>query len=232
MFVVNNVYDSPGVLSGVFGWAPSVVSSYMVTKKAGFGPRRTFVHEMGHALGLEHTFKGTGHDADNPGCDELADASNGTTCGDYVADTPADPYERCGKATSGCSFPYTAPSCADANGQSYSPQMNNYMSYWPNYGCNRTTFTSGQYARMLSTIDNNSTLSGFLAPDIKSISNTTISSGVVKQAAVSSLTAGNNYILNGSVHARLVAKEVKLTENFSAQPNSSGVIVISSSVCQ
>ncbi len=232
VFVVNNVYDEPDSLSGIFGWSPGVVATYMITKKAGFGTRRTFIHEMGHALGLDHTFKGTGHDANNLGCDELADGSNGTTCGDFVQDTPADPYQRCGTTISGCSFPYTAPACKDANNQSYNPQMTNYMSYWANYDCNRTTFTTNQYTRMQDAIDNNASLSALLAPNTKTVSNATISSGFVKEAAVSSITAGPNYILNSSVKARITSSQIILVPGFVAQPNNAGIIIITPSLCQ
>lgn len=43
-------------------------------------------HEMGHVLSLFHTHHGT-FDA----CAECANGSNGYICGDYIADTPADP---------------------------------------------------------------------------------------------------------------------------------------------
>lgn len=236
VFIVHSIDGQVGN-NGTFGWAPNTPASYMVTKNAGFGTRRTFIHEMGHALGLAHTFNGTGHDPDNVGCDELVNGSNGTTCGDFVADTPADPYTRCGDAISGCTFPYTAPACKDANGASYSPQMNNYMSYWPNFGCNRTVFTAGQYTRMQSTIDNNATLSSFLATDYVDLTNTIISSGFVKQAAKLTLNAGNiggagNYTVNGSAQAAYSSSLVILKPGFTAAPNASGIVRILANNCQ
>ena len=231
------VFLVDSIVGGVFGYVTNTPSTFMVTKRIGFGPRRTFIHEMGHALGLSHTFKGTANNPADQGCAELADASNGTTCGDFVADTPADPYIRCGNAISGCTFPYTSPDCKDANNQSYNPQMHNLMSYWPNYGCDRTVFTSGQYIRMQTTIDNNTSLSSYLAPDNRVVSNATVSSGFVKEAAVIQLTAGftllgGNYTVNGSAQAAYSAGKVALIPGFTAAPGVGGVVRVMASYCQ
>jgi hypothetical protein len=49
-------------------------------------------HEMGHCLGLYHTHHGTvTEEGDSFQCPELVNGSNSSTCGDYIADTPADP---------------------------------------------------------------------------------------------------------------------------------------------
>lgn len=236
VFIVFSINGSSGG-SGTFGYAPSTPASYMVTRQAGFGPRRTFVHELGHALGLHHTFKGTGLDPDNPGCEELVDASNGTTCGDFVSDTGADPYERCGTSSlSGCTFPYTGTGCRDANNAVYSPPMTNIMSYWANYNCARTNFSAGQYQRMRNTIDNNSTLSSFLAADNLVYTNMNIPAGAIRGGAKFTIQAGNvnnagNYTVGGTVQATYSANSITLLPGFTANP-SSGVVHILASFCQ
>ncbi|MBC7934290.1 MAG: hypothetical protein H7Y86_02870 [Rhizobacter sp.] len=239
VFIVTTINGSSSN-SGVYGWSPDVPSSHMIVRSAGFGIRRTFIHEMGHALGLHHTFKGTADlDGSDAGCRELVDGSNGETCGDLVADTPADPYTRCGTGISGCTFPYTTPGCQDANAAAYAPQMNNFVSYWANYGCNRTTFTAGQYEKMRTTIDNNTTLNSYLVPfDNIVLVNDQTSSGTFTEIAKTSVIAGNfnnggNYIINGSANATLSASRVVLVPGFVAAPaNNVGITRIMPSSCQ
>ena len=109
-------------------------------------------HEMGHCLGLFHTFHGTDLIHEPIGCAELVDGSNGSTCGDFVQDTPADPVRifDCGNQSTclwNCSSSYT-----DAHGDHYNPNTHLYMSYtFPN--C-MNQHTPGQVARMFSTIAN------------------------------------------------------------------------------
>jgi hypothetical protein len=94
---------------------------------------KTFPHEMGHFLGLYHTFE-TSFGA------ELADESNCATTGDLICDTPADPG---GSNSADCQLsPYTQ----DSNGDWYVPQIGNIMSYYSdNCACG---FTTQQYDRM------------------------------------------------------------------------------------
>ncbi|KAB7730998.1 hypothetical protein F5984_09210 [Rudanella paleaurantiibacter] len=105
---------------------------------------RTVPHELGHNFNLVHTH-GTGNSSN-----ELVTRGAGANCtteGDFLCDTPADPYGRPGHSTTfgpdGCLI-YTG-TATDANGATYTPPMNNLMSY---YDPCRYEFTAGQYARM------------------------------------------------------------------------------------
>lgn len=104
----------------------------------------SLARHMGTYFGLFPTNHG-----DN--LDELVNGSNCETTGDFICDTPADPYD---KAPSG--GPYVEiglhePTClfiledTDANGEHYQPDLGNIMSpyFWCHCG-----FSRQQYIRM------------------------------------------------------------------------------------
>lgn len=131
------------------GVALSIPSKAFIIK-GGYHNTNVVVHEMGHCLGLYHTHHGTVDEAGSTDhyCSELVDGSNGDICGDYIRDTPADPY-----SWSGCT--YTG-NFTDTNGQTYHPDPTNYMCY-ANYGC-WTKFTPLQIQRMKNSILNDPVL--------------------------------------------------------------------------
>ncbi len=97
-----------------------------------------FAHELGHFFSLLHTFEGSGA--------ELVNGSNCATEGDLLCDTPADPY------VAGDPLPqYVNGECifinekTDANGEYYTPDVGNIMSY---YECGPCGFTWGQLNKM------------------------------------------------------------------------------------
>ncbi len=98
----------------------------------------TFTHEMGHFFSLPHTFEGSGT--------ELVDGSNCDTAGDGICDTPADPYVAGDPIENyidgDCNFFNTQ---TDANGDFYTPDVGNIMSY---YKCGPCGFTWGQLNKM------------------------------------------------------------------------------------
>jgi len=105
-----------------------------------------FSHEMGHSLGLQHTF---GHSTI---CDELPDFSNCDICGDYVCDTPAVPVPlNEGNYVDPDSCTLTQDFFDDWPG--YYPMATNQMEYCPEQ-C-RLVFTEEQIDRMFAVIETN-----------------------------------------------------------------------------
>lgn len=149
--VLNNVNDAvniyfAGVLTGD-GSQLNGVSSFpsanpaenrILMNNVAVGNGETLSHEMGHYWNLYHTHE------DKSGGYELVTrgaGANCTTAGDRVCDTPADP----------CCYFYNSSTCTyngttvDASGATYSPMINNLMSYYTN--C-RSQFTTGQQNRI------------------------------------------------------------------------------------
>ena len=128
-------------------------------------------HEIGHCLGLYHTFHGTSCDPSEAGVPELVNGSNALTAGDLVADTPADPSNYgVQDGTNGCYDPLTSNTYGpwnyghngncrghnDAMGKPYDPLKNNIMDYIPEtcMDMNGNGITQGQANRILSIIAN------------------------------------------------------------------------------
>jgi hypothetical protein len=151
-----------------FGLAANIPGTALVIGGNGYGANfpssHVLSHELGHCLGLYHTFHGTVTTDGAGSCPELVNESNGTTCGDFVLDTPADPayIKDCGTQSTciwNCSSSYT-----DANGAHYNPNTHLFMAYtFPN--C-MNLHTSGQVTRMFSTIANSCLLYNTLVSSI------------------------------------------------------------------
>lgn len=132
-------------------------------------------HELGHNFSLYHTFQGS-NSSSTPELVTRGPGANCTTVGDFLCDTPADPYGRNGVSTTivnGCRV-YTG-TITDPNGEPYNPQLGNIMSYYD--GCN-PQFTAGQYGRIQGGLATRQTATGY-----------TIDCAPTTVAAVSNFTA-------------------------------------------
>lgn len=107
---------------------------------------KTFLHEIGHYFGLFHTFQ----DSNNPDISkrELVTRGAGSNCvsmGDQLCDTPADPFERLPLLYAYNCSQNSPADLQDANGETFTPPVNNIMSYHQRCG---NTFTEQQYQKM------------------------------------------------------------------------------------
>lgn len=147
----NDVAASPGyfqwggVAQTIPGNALAVSYSNITLTKT------TLSHEIGHCLGLFHTHHGSILNPEGA-CFENTNESNCTTCGDFICDTPSDPYLNTAGYVNGSTCLYTGPA-------PYTPLVNNIMSYAP-YNC-ITTFTQGQFTRMEQFLSTSSTVTPY-----------------------------------------------------------------------
>ncbi len=125
--------------SYVCGYAPLPASSdYVFISGTCATNGSTVAHELGHYFGLLHTHGGSAN--------ELADGSNCATEGDLICDTPADPTLSSSNVSTACFYTGTS---VDANNMSYSPDVNNVMSY-SRKSC-RNQFSAMQYSVISNT---------------------------------------------------------------------------------
>lgn len=140
IFLVENII-TPANAGGYAGqMAPSGCNRIVIQKGSMAG---VIVHEMGHFFGLPHTWT-------DAGTDELVIRTNCYTNGDGFCDTESDPYPL-GKGGANCDF---QPGPKDANGNYYTPPVDNHMTYYS--GC-KCRFTQEQYNFMVYTFLTNGT---------------------------------------------------------------------------
>lgn len=146
-------------LPGFLGNAYHIPNTYLSMEGGvfGFTTRLSILgHEMGHCLGLYHTFETWGN-TKKENVTRSGECKNCETNGDVLCDTPADDN---GGANNACVYTGTG---VDACGISYAPLTNNIMSYY-NFCSN--TFTSEQAIRMRYFLVNNMVLNAYLVDDV------------------------------------------------------------------
>ena len=117
------------------------------------GIHSIFGHEMGHCLGLYHTFEGGNIGPESVTRTIWDVCYNCTVTGDLCCDTPAD-YPGSQDYTSGSTCTYSRSATNPCDGLQYNPSTINIMSYqpWECISLNSNAFTSNQRTRMHATI--------------------------------------------------------------------------------
>ncbi|GGZ80760.1 zinc-dependent metalloprotease [Algibacter mikhailovii] len=114
----------------------------------------SLAHEMGHIFSLVHTHGPSSSTLTT----ELVDGSNCDTDGDGICDTPADPRLSTKNTNSNCEY---IGGLTDANGDLFSPDTENIMSY-SRKAC-RSYFSTQQLARMYAFFQ--ADINGFIQSD-------------------------------------------------------------------
>lgn len=145
-----NFYLLPVNPTGYAGRASAIPGNSLVVG-SGFILTSTSPHELGHCLNLFHTH----HQLETNNCTETA--TNCSSCGDFVCDTPIDPLLSCGSNVD----PFT---CAYTGGGGFNPDTRNLMSYSCRAVC-RNRFTAEQGLRMRTSLIFDPLLSQFVTTD-------------------------------------------------------------------
>lgn len=204
------------------GNAYAIPNTFCSVATGNINSGRTTSHEVGHCLGLLHTFE--------PAFGfENINGNNCSTAGDRVCDTPSDPWAR-GACFSRSSCAYTG-TCTDGNGATnFSPPYNNIMSYWFLGGCVPTNFSGGQFARANGFIGSNagliSTVSAFNAVTGPTNYNSTY--GML--SAINALSTNGAVVCTNNCVVGMAGRKVTLNPGFRATPTT-GKITVRGNIC-
>lgn len=230
----NNACNPPCGIGGIaLGGIPG---TFFLVAKSNIGKGSTISHEMGHCLGLLHTFETvSGY--------ENINGSNATTTGDHLADTPADPYAYNGNncfsfGTNQCT--YTG-NCTDPdNATNYTPPYNNLMSYWWS-GTDVNGFyvncypdlvmTNGQFGRANSFLGSFIPLIGCSSATDVIQTGIAVSSGYYMNSAINTFTTSGSVSFSGSAKATIGGGTVYLKSGFRANPSNDGIVRIEAKPC-
>lgn len=158
IYYVNSILFSDGTNVGGYAYSPGSTQQRVLMRGAAANNGKTLSHELGHYFSLEHTFE----DSDNEvvAKRELVTRGTGKNCNttaDFICDTPADPYPVERGDVTNCV--YTSISY-DANGDIFSPDILNTMSYYSFISCGSYRLTPTQYdfIKTTATIPNRTKL--------------------------------------------------------------------------
>jgi len=209
-------------LPGYGGNAFAIPNNFCAIDRGNINVSSTISHEVGHCLGLLHTFE-------TASGEENINGSNCSTAGDRVCDTPADPLshrtEACFSFSStGCQ--YTG-SCTDPNGATnFNPPYTNIMSYLGNRNCVVSIFTGGQNTRINSFLISSALLIATISGYDNNYGPVSVNAGTSMQSAANAVNTIGAVQLGGSVRATLQARTVKVNPGFVANPSSGKIILI------
>ncbi len=222
IFIHATLMDGNENLNGSAYMIPNTYLSLRASAVMSSTNQSTTAHEMGHCLGLYHTFQG--------GDENVARSGNCANCaesGDGLCDTEADPHSDTYDTgnfidTTLCTYFGTVTDNCNAL---YVMDPHNIMTYgWR--PC-RDIFTPGQGAVMLFTIAHEPTLTNCITPQnvyFSPVTNMTISSGQEVYAAYQSIIIqGIHYEINGQARGYFGATSITIMPSARFAPGSGSV---------
>lgn len=221
-----NAYGIPNNFLSVARWAATSTTVHSI-----------FGHEMGHCLGLYHTFRRAN------GVAEAVTRNSGNSCyncpteGDLCCDTPADyPDSQDNTSSSTCNYSGTATNSCD--GLTYNPSTINIMSYqpWACISSTGTALTTNQRTRMHATILNpvGPVYSRVSEDNVIQLSVNNTASAIKVYAAKNSFSTnpGSAITHSGAARAYYAAgNSVTFSPGATLQPGSTGIVQASISGC-
>jgi len=204
------------------GNAYAIPNTFCSVATGNLNQGRTTSHEVGHCLGLLHTFEPVN------GFENINGSNCGTT-GDRICDTPSDPWARGGCfSRSGCA--YTG-NCVDGNGASnFSPPYSNIMSYWWLGGCVPNLLTSGQYGRANGFIGSNAGLISTVSAFNNVTGPSTYNSTYGMLSAINNLSTSGAVVCTNNCVVGMAGRKVTLNPGFRATPTT-GKITVRGNIC-
>ena len=224
LFIHGALMDGNDNLNGSAYGIPNTYFSVVGSAMMSSTNLSTTAHEMGHCLGLYHTFQGGDENAARTG-----NCANCTVAGDGLCDTEADPHSDTYDTgnfidTVLCNYFGTVTDNCNAL---YVMDPHNIMAYgWR--PC-RDIFTAGQGALMLFNITYEPSLNACITPqyvNFSPVTNETITSGLEVHVANQSITIeAIHYEINGQARGYFGAPSITVMPNVRFAPGTGSVAI-------
>jgi hypothetical protein len=199
---------------------------FFLVASGNIGKGSTIAHELGHNLGLLHTFE------TNYGYEKI-DGSNGSSSADKVADTKADPFAYNGQSCYSATKCVYNGSCTDPDGATnFKPPYTNLMSYWFSCGTYPTQVTTnGQYGRVNAFLITDADLQTAESQNIVALTGVLAIGGYYMNSALSTLVFAGPNFFGGSVQSKVGAASVTVNPGYIASASNGGLIEIVTRPC-
>jgi hypothetical protein len=230
IFVHWDLYNNDGGLNGIAYGIPNTYLSVSRDAITSITNRSTLAHEMGHCLGLYHTFETAFGEEE---IQRSGDCKNCGQAGDLLCSTEADPhsdsYDTGLVINSSCIYYGTITRiCGDVELE-YNMDPHNIMAYGRR-SC-RDFFTSGQGSRLNAIITTTPSLLNKVSPStvvMNANSDIHISTGTFANGAESYITVqGSDYEVSGSANGYFNAPSVTIKPTVHLHPGAAGSCLVS-----